>query len=415
MTGKDHDDIDVEPAELSAEEALSVSRTALQRATGRRILVMSGLGAAGVLAVLGLVILFANRNQDAPGQATVGAASETFAPPGGPDESPRVKAVIKKVDAEDAKVAGMTGGSHVGVGTVAPATEIPLPGAASSVGAQPAADAIYPTAPPEQSSNAAQARETELRQAIRDVIGGVIKHRFEYRPATGGSVEVAAVSGQVGNGSIKATASAGAPVGSEALGQKSATGDRSSKAHGQIIASPHKAYAEMSITATTDAPVDIAANLLSGPLSGATVYGTFSKGQDALIIRFDRAWVDGKTYKISAIAVDPESDTPAVATEVDNHVLERVIYPAAAALFDKIGNLASQPQVQVQIGNTTTVTQQQPLTIRQLAAAGIGGAAGAVTGILNADAGRIQQTITYAAHQPIGIMLMKTVYEGDEE
>ncbi|WXH25887.1 hypothetical protein WDZ11_22880 (plasmid) [Roseomonas mucosa] len=77
----------------------------------------------------------------------------------------------------------------------------------------------------------------------------------------------------------------------------------------------------------------------SGPIAGARLIGSFNRaGQsNRLVVRVTRVQYQGQTIQADGIVVAPDSMETAVATNVDQRMLERFVLPAAAAFIAGLG------------------------------------------------------------------------------
>jgi intracellular multiplication protein IcmE len=171
-------------------------------------------------------------------------------------------------------------------------------------------------------------------------------------------------------------------------------------------------YGQTLTEANSDLSSPILVSILSGPFAGGRAIGSFQKPQncDCIVIAFGTIIKDAKEYKVSAIAVDPETTSTALETDIDHHYFDRFVLPVAAGFIQGVG------QVELQQGSTVTnssfgTTQTYPTlnTGRELLY-GLGTGAQAITNTLNQDANR-PITIHVAGGTPIGIMFTASVHE----
>ena len=93
-------------------------------------------------------------------------------------------------------------------------------------------------------------------------------------------------------------------------------------------------FAQLLTEANTDSPGPILAEIVSGPLQGNRILGTFEEQGNSLTLNFETLVIDDESIAIDAVALDPETTLPGIATEVDQRYLTRVILPAAAAFIE---------------------------------------------------------------------------------
>jgi len=75
---------------------------------------------------------------------------------------------------------------------------------------------------------------------------------------------------------------------------------------------------------SSDYPGAVRASVVSGPLRGAYVIGSFQRQQDTVLLSFNSISLKGVGSKgVSMVAVDPHTGNSGVKSEVDNHYLSR--------------------------------------------------------------------------------------------
>ena len=101
-------------------------------------------------------------------------------------------------------------------------------------------------------------------------------------------------------------------------------------------------YAEMVSRANSDTPGPVLARILQGRYAGATLIGSFSTAQNALIIQFSRMTYeeDGatRTVAVNATAVDTAHVGTALATSVDRHLFQKLSIGFVASFAEGFGN-----------------------------------------------------------------------------
>ena len=153
----------------------------------------------------------------------------------------------------------------------------------------------------------------------------------------------------------------------------------------------------------------------SGPIAGARLIGSFNRaGQsNRLVVRVTRVQYQGQTIQADGIVVAPDSMETAVATNVDQRMLERFVLPAAAAFIAGLGQaVATTSNTYGQLnplGGTSFITRLNP---EQQLAVGAGVAAQQVGRALEQAAPR-GPTIHLAANAPVGIMFLQDLRAAD--
>ncbi|MGB4101410.1 MAG: hypothetical protein WBK91_05840 [Alphaproteobacteria bacterium] len=173
-------------------------------------------------------------------------------------------------------------------------------------------------------------------------------------------------------------------------------------------------YAQLLTTANSDAEAPILAQILSGPLSGARAIGGFKTEYDFLVMKFTLATLKNKEYRINAIAIDPETTLPALATEVDHRYFTRVILPAAASFVGELGRTLGQKPVNSSITTGgVVITEQARSGIKDGLYAGMGAAGESISNFFKSEANRTKVMVEVASGTPIGLMFVESVCPGD--
>jgi intracellular multiplication protein IcmE len=173
-------------------------------------------------------------------------------------------------------------------------------------------------------------------------------------------------------------------------------------------------YAEMVSEANSDAPGPVLARIEQGPLKGATLIGQFKAGQESLVIDFRRMTVvknEGgrqvsKTIDIEAYAVNTDTLSTAVATEVDRHLFQKIALTAATTFVQGFGNAIGQSGATVSRDPYGTTIAYPTLDTRQQLYMAAGQTAGQVGSIVQREFGNRPTTIKVRAGTPVGIMFL---------
>ncbi len=168
-------------------------------------------------------------------------------------------------------------------------------------------------------------------------------------------------------------------------------------------------YAQTLTEANTDAPGPVLARLSSGPLAGSRVIGTFDNTDNYLTLQFTTVVVNGISQSANAVAIDPKTTLPAVATDVDRRYWRRVILPAAARFIQGMGDAVAQQQQTVTVNNGTTVSSQSDLNTKQELAAGLAAGTEELGEELDREADSTQVLIKVRAGTPIGVLFLEPV------
>jgi intracellular multiplication protein IcmE len=175
------------------------------------------------------------------------------------------------------------------------------------------------------------------------------------------------------------------------------------------------AYAQILTEANSDVPGPVLAQIASGPLSGSRVLGTFSKQKELLTIKFQTVIVDGVSIDIDAVAVDPKTTLPALATDVDHHYLMRVALPMAAAFVEGLASAISESGLTtVTVEGDVVAEESEDTSTEQDVASGIEEAGQKLREILDETADEIEVTVRVEAGTPVGILFLEPVIKPAE-
>lgn len=171
-------------------------------------------------------------------------------------------------------------------------------------------------------------------------------------------------------------------------------------------------YAQMLTEANSDVPGPILAQLVSGPLAGARLIGTFRTTDEYLILTFNSIVIDGLNQSINAVAIDPDTTLPGVATEVDKRYWSRVLLPAAAEFIAGVGSaIAQDSSTTVTVNGETVTTSRSDLTLKEELGQGVEAAADEVADFMDDEANGIRPLVRVARGTPIGIFFTQPVLE----
>ena len=196
--------------------------------------------------------------------------------------------------------------------------------------------------------------------------------------------------------------------------QEQAQAAAEAAAQGEILLPAGEiAYAQLLIEANSDVPGPILAEIVSGPLAGSRVLGSFQVNRELLTLNFNTIVIDDKSIGISAIAVDPATTSTGMATDVDHHYLQRIILPMAARFIEGMASAAAETGLlEVTVEGDTVSSEQQEASDDQQVAAGIDEAGQELGEILNDIADDLEVTVIVAAGTPMGLLFTAPVVEG---
>ncbi len=184
----------------------------------------------------------------------------------------------------------------------------------------------------------------------------------------------------------------------------------------QIIPAATIEYAQTLIEANSDVDGPVLAEIVTGPLAGARALGSFTKEEDYLVIEFQTAIKDGKSYAINAIVLDPDTTLPAVATDVNRRWFRRVIIPAAAGFIEGFASAVAETagtSTTIDTGDGSVTSTTEELDTEEEIAKGVEDAVGIFAGIIEDEYSNVETLVKVRAGTPIGLLFLDPVFEED--
>lgn len=171
-------------------------------------------------------------------------------------------------------------------------------------------------------------------------------------------------------------------------------------------------YAQLITEANSDAPGPILAEIRSGPLAGSRILGAFEVQNDLLTLNFNTVVVDEKSKSIEAVAVDPDTTLPAMATEVDHRYIRKVLLPAAAAFVEGMASaIADSGRTSITVTGETVSSSTNPTSNDQEVATGVAEAGEEIGNILDEEADKTKTLVRIESGTPMGILFLQPVVE----
>ena len=178
----------------------------------------------------------------------------------------------------------------------------------------------------------------------------------------------------------------------------------------QLLPAGEIVYAHLLTEANTGAPGPVLAEILTGPLKGSRILGTFEEQEELLTLNFDTVVYQERSLSVDAVGLDPETTLPAMATDVDHRYLKRVILPAAAAFVEGFaGAIAETATVTVVTDGGTVVDSEEEADNTEEVATGVEEAGQKLGEILDDMAEDTEILVRIAAGTPIGILFLEPV------
>lgn len=108
-------------------------------------------------------------------------------------------------------------------------------------------------------------------------------------------------------------------------------------------------YAVNMVAVNSDLPSPIVARVVQGELRGAKVMGSFQRHQESLLISFHQlVKPSGEIVGLSAVAIDPQTSTAAIANEVNTHFFSRWGSLIASSFIEGFGSAMTNRNTRVQ-------------------------------------------------------------------
>ncbi|MCB9990136.1 MAG: type IV secretion protein DotG [Rhodospirillales bacterium] len=172
------------------------------------------------------------------------------------------------------------------------------------------------------------------------------------------------------------------------------------------------AYAQLITEADSDTKGPIMAQLATGPFAGSRMLGSFEVKEENLVLNFETIVIDGIGHSTTAIAMNPDTTSIGMVTDIDHRYMTRVIWPAAAAFVQGIGEaIGTTNSTTVTVDGGAAVSDQQELDTQEELAKGVEAAAEKISEILDEQADNTEPLIRVEAGTPMGILFLEPVTE----
>lgn len=174
-------------------------------------------------------------------------------------------------------------------------------------------------------------------------------------------------------------------------------------------------YAQLLNEANSDVQGPIVALIAQGPFSGSRALGTFTKKEELLVLQF-RTLIskEGYSVPIDAFAMDPDTTLTGMATDVDHRYFKRIILPAAAEFITGMGEAIAEKgtttiTVNPSTGGSTSTSDNSEIDTEQEVSKGIEKAFDKVGDILDNEGQKTEILVVVKAGTPLGILFMEPV------
>lgn len=176
-----------------------------------------------------------------------------------------------------------------------------------------------------------------------------------------------------------------------------------------LLAAGRGVYGHSVITSNSDLGKEVLVEIDTGPFKKARISGSFTMQNDRLIIKFSKLMIgDSDPVAVSAYAVSPETAETGVASEVQEHMLTRIVLPSAAAFVQGLGNAMMSANTSSYSGGYG-MTSFTHLNIAQQM--------GAAAGTMGQEVGQLiqkqtpqQATVKLNRNDTVGVLFDEPVY-----
>lgn len=374
-------------------------------------MVKVGVVVAAIATIIGGILLFGGK-EESKTTSHVRQAREVTSQPGMEAVTPEMKKALEQVNEEVAEKAARTGTSAMPIPITPPEERLGLPDMGADAGEDPL-ERWRKIQEERQRREAMQGRPNAPQvDPHAQIVDKLSKSMSQQMQTILDSQVVAVPQSEVVTSADWLEKKAKEQE--DKLTKAKAEAAANQKANAKILDIIQPAgtieYAQLITEANTDAPGPVLAQIMSGPLRGARILGSFNAHDNYLVLTFKTVVVDGVSYAADAMALDPSSANPGVVTEIDQRYFKRVVLPAAAAFIEGMGKaIAESGSTSVSVSGETVVQSDEELDTRQEALKGVEEAAGKVGDFLDKEASQTKPLIKVHAGTAVGILFLSPV------
>lgn len=164
----------------------------------------------------------------------------------------------------------------------------------------------------------------------------------------------------------------------------------------------------------SDTPGPLLAEITAGPLQGARLIGHFTATESQVVVEFTTLSMVGqpRSFRVDAFAVNQETSSPGLATDVNHHYLKKYGLMAAAAFMGGYGQAVANQGTTTVVSplGGATVTQGQ-LNSSQITKVALGNVGAKIGTQIDRTSGEVRPTIKVENGHgqggvPIGLMFL---------
>lgn len=370
-----------------------------------------------VAALLIAVVIYFGMERKKPDQSLVASGADVTQAPGTEEVSPRIRDAIEEVNQAEVERAQKEGDSAVPIQIDPPSAALPVP-AEDQEQEDPLqrwrklqeerlqkeldrTEVVEPAPPVDPGPNPAIADLAgAMTQQMQSILERQGKNNFGYK--------IIADKDFIDS----LNASSDEDFSDFGDGDGSDTGDGGDLGGTGTILVPAGVieYGQMITEANSDIQGPVLALVASGPLKGSRLIGSFTVQDDLLSLNFNTVVYKGQSIGIEAVAINPKTTLPALATDVDHRYLKRIVLPAAAAFVEGAASAISQSGLTtVSVEGSTVAEDSKEPSQKQQIASGIEEAGKEVRDLIDEEVDNTKVLVRIEKGTPLGILFLQPV------
>ena len=179
----------------------------------------------------------------------------------------------------------------------------------------------------------------------------------------------------------------------------------------QLIAAGSDFYSTVKYSVNSDYRTPVVIDIHEEPLRGAVLTGTFEQVRDTMVLHFTKMNYRRKIYSIDAYAVDFDCACFGNSGDVDHHIFERIIFPAAVNFASGFLAAAARPLTTLSIDGSSIVAQEFQTERNDFIFEGAAKAGEGIANVLNENA-HTGPTVIINQNQEVAVVFIEPVLEG---
>jgi intracellular multiplication protein IcmE len=366
--------------------------------------------------LIGVVIYFGMERKK-PDQSVVSSGADITQAPGTEEVSPRIREAIEEVNQAEVERAQKEGDSAVPIQIDPPSAALPIP-AEDQEQEDPLqkwrklqeerlqkeldrTEVVEPAPPVDPGPNPAIAGLAEaMSQQMQSILERQGHNNFGYK----------IIADQDFIDSLNASSDEDFSDFSDSDFNENGGGGDFSDTGTILVPAGEIEYGQMITEANSDVQGPVLALIASGPLRGSRLIGSFAVQEEMLSLNFNTLVYKGQSIGIEAVALDPKTTLPALATDVDHRYLKRIVLPAAAAFVEGAASAISQSGLTtVSVEGSTVAEDSEEPDQKQQIASGIEEAGEEVRDLIDEEVDNTKVLVRIEKGTPLGILFLQPV------